>query len=518
MASETRDDLFRTISNVGLLEAIKQGAMDGALGEKGGGGDDMNPDIMKRFKQNEDATEGVVVRTTALESLTDNHTSRIGNTERTLADHEGRITVTEQRGTKYESDLTKLGTDTKGTQTRVETLEAALPTKADLVSGKIPMDQLPDMPVGRKVSVQDEAARLALPIHGDITIAYQIDTADAWVLDANEDPSVEGNWDKLGNAKGTGVDSFNGRTGNVTPANGDYNADQITQTATKTFVSPSERASWNSRVTEPELSSRIVNLKGELETTYVKRNLRGAKDGVASLGPDGLVPIEQLPPQGLSPAQDKRLTAVETDLKYVDQRTIETSLKQSYTDNSIIQMDTNHKALIKAVDDSSIKLTEKGAASGVATLGTDKKVLAAQLPTDLVRTGDKGKAGGIAALDSDSRIAAANMPLYVGKSKRVWKDVRTTRTFNQYWINPSGNETVVYVRSLRSTDSSRFVQIYTRNPQNHAETFDFRSDALGGTTERWIELTATIPVGWQYALSTNGGTQLSTTEYWYELG
>jgi hypothetical protein len=42
-------------------------------------------------------------------------------------------------------------------------------------------------------------------------------------------------------------DSFNGRTGAVMPANGDYTADLITETATREFVTPGQKITWNSK-------------------------------------------------------------------------------------------------------------------------------------------------------------------------------------------------------------------------------------------------------------------------------
>lgn len=84
---------------------------------------------------------------------------------------------------------------------RLTSAETSIANKADLVSGKIPLSQLPDLPVGRKVSVANKAARLALEVHPDLTIAYESDTADAWALDAGEDPSIEANWDSIWNAQ-----------------------------------------------------------------------------------------------------------------------------------------------------------------------------------------------------------------------------------------------------------------------------------------------------------------------------
>ena len=57
--------------------------------------------------------------------------------------------------------------------------------------------------------------------------------------------SLKGPKGDTGNA---GMISFKGRAGEVLPATGDYNADQITETNTKKFVSPTEKETWNGKL------------------------------------------------------------------------------------------------------------------------------------------------------------------------------------------------------------------------------------------------------------------------------
>lgn len=67
-------------------------------------------------------------------------------------------------------------------------------------------------------------------------------------------------------------------------------------------------------------------------------------------------------------------------------------------------------------NDAQIPLTQKGAASGVATLGTDSKVPVSQLP-DLSATyipvSQKGSNSGVATLGSDGKVPASQLPSYV---------------------------------------------------------------------------------------------------------
>lgn len=98
---------------------------------------------------------------------------------------------------------------------------------ASLVAGKVPASQLPDPTAGRKVIVADQAARLALPVWDDLTIAYQSSDSTTWGLDADANPSVAGNWSLMGSTAVDGVSTFNGRAGVVVPQTGDYTAAQV---------------------------------------------------------------------------------------------------------------------------------------------------------------------------------------------------------------------------------------------------------------------------------------------------
>ncbi|UYD60046.1 hypothetical protein OPFAMLBM_00025 [Aeromonas phage avDM12-TAAL] len=92
--------------------------------------------------------------------------------------------------------------------------------------GKVSVEQLPPIDTLRRVSVNDEAARLALPVANRFTIAIQIDTQDQWYLDAFLLPSIKANW-VYGGSVAANVSSFNNRNGNVLPQAGDYTADMV---------------------------------------------------------------------------------------------------------------------------------------------------------------------------------------------------------------------------------------------------------------------------------------------------
>lgn len=177
--------------------------------------------------------------------------------------------------------------------------------KADLVSGKVPYEQLPEFPVGRKVNVANRAARLALPSYSDLTIAYESDTGDAWGLDASADPSISANWSPMGNARAIGVASFNGRTGNIGPQPGDYTTNLIAPTVDKQYVSEAQINTWNAKPTSTQMNQAIATQKTADDLayeskqhstdTYLAKTARGQNNGVAPLGSDGKVPAANLP-------------------------------------------------------------------------------------------------------------------------------------------------------------------------------------------------------------------------------
>lgn len=74
--------------------------------------------------------------------------------------------------------------------------------------------------------VANQAARLAIPQSTGVILAIQQDNGITYGIEANNDPSVAGNWKQIGTVA-TNVVSFNGRNGAVVPAVNDYNMEQI---------------------------------------------------------------------------------------------------------------------------------------------------------------------------------------------------------------------------------------------------------------------------------------------------
>lgn len=395
--------------------------------------------------------------------------------------------------------------DNANAQLAFLTLE--LSRKADLTSGKVPYDQLPEFPVGRKVNVPNKAARLALTNYTDLTIAYEADTGDAWGLDANADASLELNWSRLGNAQAVGVQSFNGRTGNIGPQQGDYITSMVPEALGKRYVTEDQIASWTAKAGPAEITAAInqalaggdlpFETKQHATDTYLPKAQVGIPGGVAPLGADRKVPAANLP-----------------DVAVVDLTPY-------------------------------LKKDQRGAASGVAPLGTDSKVPAANLPAapDLapyMLASSRGAVGGVAPLDSlgkvsssllyrnaangiapldaDTKVPLFNLPAFMPQSQRVWRTVAAAqRTFNAFRTNNSKNEMIVFVRSTENTSASRWIRGVIRKDANDSEGPAFLSDSQAGTVARRVTLTLHVPAGYQYLIGTDGGTSAATTDTWHEM-
>lgn len=483
-------------------------------------------EIESKVDANVTAVAGVSTRVDTVETTAEGLTSRITDAEAVNTAQEVLVQEAKSVNTAQDLRLTTLEASDGSQASKLAALEAMSPLKADLVAGKIPIAQLPDLPVGRKVSVANDAERLALTTHPDLTIAYQVDTADAWVLDANEDPTDAGNWDKLGNAQGTGVSSFKGRTGNVDPASGDYTADQITPTTGRTFVDPNDRTRWDEKTSAEFVITNVSGLRSEAALAYLPKSQRGAANGVASLGADGIVPVSQLPPQGMTTAQAQRLTAAESNALLGNQKGDSAANNILAVDNRLTQVDRDRTADIAGIKADYIKNTSKGVANGVAPLDAQKKISTSLLysgaangvaPLDATTKISssylyRNSANGVCGLGADGKVAVAQLPT---APVQAWVNP-TGRVVGTWYTNSAKHPMFLNLRTATSTSSSRFINVQTRATTT-STAFHQRSTAINSTSERWIQLLAVVPPGWQYMVDSFGGSTTANTEYWHEM-
>jgi hypothetical protein len=499
-----------------------------------------------------------------------------------------RVTALENipSGTDYSTQISAIESKNTTQDTRLTSAEASLLNKASLVSGKVPYEQLPEFPVGRKVNVANQAARLALSMYADLTIAYQSDTGDAWGLDANANPAISANWSKLGNAQAIGVASFNGRTGQIGPMSGDYDAGKISELVDKRFVSSDQITDWNSRETvsgsqtkaSAAQTAAVASAKTYADSTFIPMSQKSTANGVASLGSDGKVPSEQLPPSSLVTIpllsytdrtslrvattwyvnNSAYLRKVRIEVAYViglgasfltirDSQGANISIFNSVKvgsniiNSQIIEVDvpagysyqytkgaTNpDRTIVQWLEgdftegSTFVPASQKGIANGVAPLGADSKVPAANLPTPvdisgLIPLAQKGAVSGVAPLGTNSRVPSANLPTYLPQTKRIWREVKGQRVVGTYYKNLSGNEQIVHVRHKATTTTGRFTQIVVR-ASSVSQWFSFStlSPSSLGSQE---EVMASVPADWEYAVTNQGGTtDISLIDIWYEM-
>lgn len=130
------------------------------------------------------------------------------------------------------------------------------------VNGKIPITFLQSL-TSRHITVANQTDRLALPVSANLTICAQADIDTIFYLNGGLDPSVASNWITGQSATVSGVSSTFGRTGVITAEIGDYNADQITETATRKFVSSTEKSAWNAKQDKLVSGTSIKTIYGQ---------------------------------------------------------------------------------------------------------------------------------------------------------------------------------------------------------------------------------------------------------------
>lgn len=203
------------------------------------------------------------------------------------------ITVPGEGSIDYSADISQIKEKNTQQDARLLSAESELASKATLVDGKVPFSQLPDIPAGRKVPVANSIARLSLAVYPDLTIAYEADTGETYILAANANPSVPANWTRLGNAQALGVSTFKGRTGNVLAESGDYTSEQITETTQKYFLTSAKEASYE-KTSNRGVANGYAPLgsAAKVPMNYINGN---TPNGVAVLNAEARLAVAQLP-------------------------------------------------------------------------------------------------------------------------------------------------------------------------------------------------------------------------------
>lgn len=129
-------------------------------------------------------------------------------------------------------------------------------------NGNVPASIL-DTIASRSEVVENEQERLALTQIDSLTICVQVDVNQVFYLNGGLDPSISGNWLAGQSTDLIGVLRVFGRTGDVVAEAGDYNADQIEETATRQFVSPEEKTEWSAKQDQLESGTNIRTINNQ---------------------------------------------------------------------------------------------------------------------------------------------------------------------------------------------------------------------------------------------------------------
>lgn len=195
-------------------------------------------------------------------------------------------------------DADKVGADEKGTADTLVTEHVAEPnphtqyllkSEGNKANGYLQLDSSGKVPAGvitglqaRYIAVVDQAARLALPKIDDLTIAAQQSDSTLYYLNGTLDPANTSNWIKGQSAVANGVISAFGRAGIIVATTGDYTTDQINETISRLFVSPTEKQTWNQKQAQLVSGTNIktfrgVSILGTGDLTFTATDIGGAE-------------------------------------------------------------------------------------------------------------------------------------------------------------------------------------------------------------------------------------------------
>ena len=162
------------------------------------------------------------------------------------------------------------------------------------------------------------------------------------------------------------------------------------QAALNSYVAKDTRGQRNGVASLDSAGKVPVAQIPDLSDSYISRSKLGAANGAASLDENGKVPSSQLPSMNFIPSTDRGKAG------------------------GVASLDQSSKIPVAQIPDLSssyIPANKKGVANGVASLDNSGKVPASQLPSmNYVPTSAKGTAGGVATLDNNAKIPAAQIP------------------------------------------------------------------------------------------------------------
>lgn len=158
-------------------------------------------------------------------------------------------------------------------------LDRTLIYKADLENGKLALAQAPAQTLGIHFEADSDAAMLALPAYHGHTCARSDEGGAVYFLFGKQGTASA--WIQIRSASGTQVTSVNGRSGAVTLTAADVDA---------------ATAQHERRMDNPHgVTKSQIGLSNLTNDAQIPLSQKGVPNGVATLGPGGTIPPEQLP-------------------------------------------------------------------------------------------------------------------------------------------------------------------------------------------------------------------------------
>lgn len=339
----------------------------------------------------------------------------------------------------------------------------------------------------------------------------RLDTNRLYFLNTGDSPAVLSNW-----FTGPSLDqvsiSFNGRTGVVLPAIGDYTTDLVTMTD-KTAAT----------------THKFVFDAGKLyveNVTTLERIPIGADADIAALSLQFQTLNDIV--TNASTGLQTRLGEAETKLATIDQTvnnaTTGLAAKVAEQQTKVDAISTSNKDLESLV----LLINDKADNTAANTVVLDQRLSSAEtevankadktyVDSTFIPSAQKAAVNGIAPLDDSGKVPLIHLPEIpsgggeVVTTKSHWKDVLSQRSLNTWFVNTDKFDRNIYLRLSKDTwagPSRLEIQKDEVSP-----VFTMQTNSISATHSQI--LTTTIPQGYRYRVIKEGAGR--NLEAWYEL-
>lgn len=177
------------------------------------------------------------------------------------------ITINGKTGTNITLSKSDIGLSAVVNAEQVKKTDIGVLVPEIQPNGKILVEQTPVI-AANLVSVANLTERLALPSNSNLTICLQADTQWMWSLNANEDPSVVGNWIDCGSTA-TSVVTVNNASGAVTINCDNIGAVPVDRTINSKALNDNVTLTINDIVTLPNDGTKFLAGDGTWKTASI---------------------------------------------------------------------------------------------------------------------------------------------------------------------------------------------------------------------------------------------------------